>query len=148
MNAAVCILPSDKKKQKKFSFFTILCSIILKSKQTTPPKCAPVPFILVRFEEELLDFFILADQIAEVSPLSFACLPPPPVPMLQTRANPFRLRHGRAGSGSAACGQADIEPLPRRSISRRSRTAKAARGGDAPQRLRRSRERYHKNVCP
>lgn len=84
MNPAVCILSSDKMKQKEFSFFPVLCSFVLKSKQTSTPNGAPVPFILVHFKEELLDIFISADQIAQIPPLSFAFLLPPPVPILRT----------------------------------------------------------------
>lgn len=79
MSPAVFILFSDKMKQKAFSFFffffffSILCSFILKSKQTNSANCS-FPFILMRFKEELLGIFFLADQTAEISPLSFAFL--------------------------------------------------------------------------
>lgn len=123
MNPAVCILSSDKMKQKEFSFFAILCSFILKCKQTSMPNC--VPFILVHFKEELLDIFVSADQIAEISPLSFAFLLPPPVPILQTRSNPFHLKHRWVESGLAVWSEASLEPLQWWWISQHSRTAKA-----------------------
>lgn len=41
MNPAVCILSSDKMKQKEFSFFPVLCSFVLKSKQTSTQMVLP-----------------------------------------------------------------------------------------------------------
>lgn len=125
MNPAVCILSSDKMKQKEFSFFTILCSFILKCKQTSTPNCAPIPFILVHFKEELLDIFISADQIAESFPLSSAFLLPPPVPILQTQSNPFHLKRRQVESGLAAWSEAGLEPLQWWRISQLSWMAKA-----------------------
>lgn len=70
------------------------------------PNCAAVPFIPARFKEELWDSFILADQIAEISPLSFAFLLPPPAPIQQTGSNPFHLKHRQVESASAARSEA------------------------------------------
>lgn len=93
------------------------------------PNCAPVSFILVHFKEELLDIFISADQIAEISPLSFTFLLHPFVRILQARSNPFHLKHRQVESSLPAWNEAGLEPLQWWRISQNSWTAKPVHVG-------------------